>query len=300
MVKFMLDAGHGYYTSGKRSLDGSLREWSFNSVVAKYVADLLCQYENVTTYFAHDLTGVRDVPLQERTNNANALKVDAYISIHANAGVSTARGLETFIHPICPQQTVNLGSAIHNNLINTTGMINRGLKRADFHVLRESDMDAVLIEYGFMTNDEDLKLLKSDEFRHKCAEGTVNALVSFYGLKKKVTEGWVMESGKWTFYKNGVMVKNDWAQDAKKLWYFLGSDGNMLQNAWVQWKEKYYYMQNDGSMAMNKWIRWKNQWFWVDSNGIMLSGEQVINDKKYTLRGNGSLIVTDKDGVVIE
>lgn len=182
----MLDSGHGFNTPGKRSLDGSLHEWSFNSIVAKYVADLLSQYENVTTYFAHDVTGATDVPLQTRTDKANQLGVDAYISFHANAGAVTARGLETYIYPTCPPKTVALGMAIHKSLIPTTGMTDRGLKRADFHVLRETKMDAVLIEHGFMTNDQDLRLLKDDAFRHKCAEGTVNALVSFYGLKKKV------------------------------------------------------------------------------------------------------------------
>jgi N-acetylmuramoyl-L-alanine amidase len=185
MIELMLDAGHGLNTAGKRSIDGSLHEWSFNSVVAKYTADLLAQYENVKTYFAHDVTGARDVPLQERTDTANKLGVDAYISFHANAGPTTARGLETFVFPKCPQSTIALGNAIHNSLIKTLGVTNRGLKRADFHVLRETDMDAALIEHSFMTNAQDLKLLKDDDFRHKCAQGTVDALVAFYGLKKK-------------------------------------------------------------------------------------------------------------------
>lgn len=76
----MLESGHALNTSGKRSIDSGLHEWQFNSVAAKYVADLLAQYENTTTYFSHDVTGKTDVPLQERTDKANQLKVDTYIS----------------------------------------------------------------------------------------------------------------------------------------------------------------------------------------------------------------------------
>jgi N-acetylmuramoyl-L-alanine amidase len=217
MVKIMLDAGHGLNTPGKRSTDGSLHEWSFNSVVAKYVADLLAQYENTTTYFAHDVTGAVDIPLQQRTDKANKLGVDAYISFHANAGDSKARGLETYIHPVCPPATVALGKAIHESLIKITGVLDRGLKRADFQVLRETKMNAVLIEHEFMTNAQSLALLKSDDFRHKCAQGTVNALVSFYGLKKKAAPQPEADSadGKLVRGEKGpnVQVLNQWLHE---------------------------------------------------------------------------------------
>jgi hypothetical protein len=56
---------------------------------------------------------------------------------------------------------------------------------ANFHVLRETRMPAILVECGFMTNREEYGLLKSDAYRRKCAEAIVIGIVEVYGLKKK-------------------------------------------------------------------------------------------------------------------
>jgi N-acetylmuramoyl-L-alanine amidase len=187
-MKIMLDAGHGYSTDGKRSPDG-LREYEFNRAVANYARDLLQNYENVTVYFAH--SDQRDVPLQERTNKANNLKVDCYVAIHANAYGSTwndAGGIETYVHISKPPEATKLAEKIQRNLVISTGMRDRGVKTADFHVLRETNMTAVLVECGFMTNREEVKLLRSDTYRRTCAEAIVKAIADQYKLKRKIVQ----------------------------------------------------------------------------------------------------------------
>jgi N-acetylmuramoyl-L-alanine amidase len=187
MVKIMLDGGHDENTAGKRSLDGSLREFQFNKPVTELVYWMLEEYEDVQPFLSHNLNDGIDQSLKERTDLANSLNVDAFISIHANAASSTAaRGIETYIHPNAGNETYLLAKAIHQNTVILTKQNDRMVKKADFHVLRETKMKAVLIECGFMTNVDDLHLLKSDGYRHLCAEGIVRGLVAYYGLKKKV------------------------------------------------------------------------------------------------------------------
>lgn len=185
----MLDAGHGYNTPGKRSPDG-FREYEFNREVASYVRDLLGDFENVTIYFAH--SDERDVPLVERTDYANQLQVDCYVSIHANAhGTnewSRANGIETFVHSSKPTEALELAQKVQSNLVEHTKLKNRGVKTADFHVLRETKMTAILVECGFMTNKEEIKLLRSDTFRRTCAEAIVLAIKEQYNLQR-LTEG---------------------------------------------------------------------------------------------------------------
>ncbi|WP_180968057.1 N-acetylmuramoyl-L-alanine amidase [Cytobacillus massiliigabonensis] len=183
-LKIMLDAGHGPNTPGKRSPDGSLREFHFNSRVADVMRAELEKYEGVTVYFAHEQ--LRDVPLKERTDRANKLGVDVYVSLHANAGGGT--GIETFVHPKSSAKSREVAKAIQAALIKATGMVDRGVKTADFHVLRETDMPAVLIEHGFMDNAADLPKLKDDAFRVLCAKTNVKALTQVYGLKRKGAE----------------------------------------------------------------------------------------------------------------
>lgn len=194
-MRITIDAGHGPDTPGKRSPDGSLREFAFNSVVAKYVAELLNQYENVQTLFAHD--NVRDVPLSERTNRANSWGADLFVSIHANAASdswSAAQGIETYVYETRPAAAVALALAVQRQLIKLTGRVDRGVKSANFQVLRETRCTAILVECGFMTHKTEVEMLKSDEYRRKCAQAIVAGIVETYGLKRKA--GAVVESEK--------------------------------------------------------------------------------------------------------
>lgn len=187
-MKIMVDAGHGLNTSGKRSPDGSLREFQFNNPVAHYVRDGLLKYQNVEVRFAHDPTGATDVPLSTRTANANNWGADLYVSIHANAfGLTwnTAQGIETFIYVNNRSEDRALAEKIQAELIARTGRVNRGVKTANFAVLRETNMTSVLIESGFMTHLEEARLLKMDEYRRSIAEGIVAGIVRQYNLKPK-------------------------------------------------------------------------------------------------------------------
>ncbi|UTI42090.1 N-acetylmuramoyl-L-alanine amidase [Niallia sp. RD1] len=188
-MKIMLDAGHGYNTAGKRTVDGTMREWEFNSKVAHYVNEALKGYENVSTKYAHDTTGKTDVSLTTRTNNANSWKADVYVSIHANANGNgkwdSASGIETYVYTSKPKEALALANKVQDELVKVTSRKNRGVKTADFHVLRETHMTAILCECGFMTNKEEAALLKSDSYRKKVANAIVSGLAKQYGLKKK-------------------------------------------------------------------------------------------------------------------
>lgn len=182
-MQLMLDAGHGFDTPGKRSPD-NFREYEFNRAVAQEAKKLLANYENVTVYFAH--SDSRDVPLEERTNLANKLNVDCYISIHANAYGSSwneVRGIETYVYPTKPAEAMQLARKIQYNLISSTSLPDRGIKTADFHVLRETKMTAVLVECGFMTNQQDATCLRSESYQKTCAVAIVKALVDQYQLR---------------------------------------------------------------------------------------------------------------------
>jgi N-acetylmuramoyl-L-alanine amidase len=184
-MKIMLDAGHGYSTPGKRSFDG-MREYEFTRKVASFARDFLAAYQNVTVYFAH--SDERDVPLQERTDAANRLNVNAYVSIHGNAYGTTwndANGIETYVYITKPKEAFELAQKIQKHLVEMTGLRDRGVKTADFHVLRETNMTAVLTECGFYTNKHEEALMKTEAFQRTCAEAIVTGIAEQYHLVKK-------------------------------------------------------------------------------------------------------------------
>jgi N-acetylmuramoyl-L-alanine amidase len=184
-MKIILDAGHGYSTPGKRSPDG-MREYEFNRAVAELAKEMLEKHQNTEVVFAH--SDKRDVPLAERTALANKQNADCYVSIHANAngtcGWNSAGGIETYVHPSKPREALSLAQKIQRNLISSTGLRDRGVKTADFQVLRETKMTAVLVECGFMTNKEEASLLRTPLYRKRCAQAIVKAIAEQYGLRK--------------------------------------------------------------------------------------------------------------------
>ena len=125
-MKICIDAGHGINTPGKRTPkfpDGSfMKEFEFNVKVAQYLREELENYEGLDIVFTHNHpSGLVDVPLKERTNRANKVEADLFVSIHADAygdgkDFNSANGTTTFIHNIVPKKTLAIGEAIHKEL----------------------------------------------------------------------------------------------------------------------------------------------------------------------------------------
>ncbi|MBT2583720.1 N-acetylmuramoyl-L-alanine amidase [Planococcus sp. ISL-109] len=176
-MKILIDAGHGPATYGKRTPDGRMREFHFNAAVAEEVKKRLAA-EGYTVLFSHQAD--RDVPLVERTRFANRTGADLLVSIHANAagtgGYNAAEGIECFVYPAAPARTRKFGELLQNSLVVSTRRKNRGLKTADFAMLRDTSMPAVLVECGFMTNKQEAALLQSTEYRKRCARAITFAI----------------------------------------------------------------------------------------------------------------------------
>jgi N-acetylmuramoyl-L-alanine amidase len=208
MLKISISAGHGFNTPGKRTPDG-MPEWYFNSVVVKYLMSLLAEYENVAVLRLDDPSGVKDIPLKERSERSNAFGADIHIDIHANAfgnDWNDANGIETFINTFSEAESEVLANEVQNNLTEATKLKDRGVKAGNLHMLREVKAKAkILVEAGFMTNQKEAGLLKSDDYRKTVARAILEALVTMYSLKKREVQTmekssfpeaqkWVMEN----------------------------------------------------------------------------------------------------------
>ncbi|MBS4205082.1 N-acetylmuramoyl-L-alanine amidase [Bacillus sp. FJAT-49754] len=213
-MKIMIDAGHGPNTEGKRTPDG-MREFEFNAAVAVFLTEELEKLSGVSVFHVH--SNMSDIPLKQRTDKANELRVDCYLSIHANAyGTSwnSAEGIETFVHSSKPHEAYQLANIIQASLIKTTGRKNRGVKTADFHVLRETKMTAILIECGFMTNKEEAALLRSMEYRKKCAVSIASSIKDYYKLKSKIQGSsknviYKVQTGAFSHYESAEKLANE-------------------------------------------------------------------------------------------
>lgn len=173
----VLDIGHGGHDNG--AMGNNLKEKELNYKHAMAVYRLLEQDPNIKVY----LTREDDVypSLQFRTDLANDIGADLFVSIHNNSASASARGTETLYYPTSVSKQV--AQLVQNKLIAYTNMINRGAKeRKDLYVLRNSAMPAILIEGGFISNAEEAAYINSSSYIEAYGQAVYNGIVESFKI----------------------------------------------------------------------------------------------------------------------
>ena len=185
-----LDAGHGFFTDGKRAYDDSFREWQINDRVGTKVEQGLESRYGVNVVRVDDVTGQTDVGLRERVNRAVQAKSDLHISIHQNAFGDVApndiTGTETFYH--LDEESRRLADKITANMARNMGRNNRMAKSANelnLFIPREmtkQGIPSVLAEGINMFNEEDVRYMMTEKYANDYAEAVIEAIVKQYNL----------------------------------------------------------------------------------------------------------------------
>lgn len=179
-MKFVIDWGHGGSDPG--AVANGLREKDLTMKIGKMIGDMLGEYEGVQVIYTR--TDDRFLELSERAAIANKAKADFFLSVHINSGGGT--GFESFIFNNPDAKTVAYQNVIHGEIVRAIGNVkDRGKKRANYAVLRETKMPAILTENLFIDNANDAAKLKSEQFLQQIAYGHVIGLEKAFGLKKK-------------------------------------------------------------------------------------------------------------------
>ncbi|MBQ7668818.1 MAG: N-acetylmuramoyl-L-alanine amidase [Clostridia bacterium] len=177
--KVVIDAGHGGNETG--AYYNGIAEKNINISIAKYVEELLKKYD-IAVY----MTRKNDVTttLAARTDLANKVKADLFVSIHSNAivGKPNIKGTELLYKDnyLLKKGVTNkiLANNLQKSVVKSAGTFDKGLiNRTNLFVLNHANMPAALVEVGYMTNETELKKLNSDSFRKKVAEGIVDGIL---------------------------------------------------------------------------------------------------------------------------
>jgi len=176
-----VDPGHGGPDVGAVGI-GGLQEKRVVFPIATEVVNLL-QRQGVKAVLTR--TDDREVDLAPRVARAKGFNADAFVSIHANA-ISLSRpdinGLETY-HAPGSTSGARLAQTIHNSILRTVSVQDRGVRQARFYVLRKSSMPAVLVEVGFVTGREDAANLGSVNHRSKLAQAIAEGILRYFQAK---------------------------------------------------------------------------------------------------------------------
>ena len=197
MQLLILDAGHAKDTKGKNNLKENFYEWEFNNDM-QYKIKSRCEDLGITVFLTNpNPSTVSDIALSTRASLANdywlrkSKPKSMFISLHANAFSSdTARGTETYIAKNASTTSKNFAKVLNDNIVNTmkqidSGAKDRGVKTENFTVIYKAAMPSVLVEYGFYTNLNDLKILKNN--RNELVEATVKSICEYFGVTYKVS-----------------------------------------------------------------------------------------------------------------
>jgi N-acetylmuramoyl-L-alanine amidase len=184
MKKIFLDKGHGGSDPG--AVANGLQEKTLTHQIVEYAVNHL--FENYTGFELRvSRAGDQTLTLSQRAKMANDWGADVFVSVHINAGKGT--GFESYIYNGgVSSQTVALQNVLHGEILSAMrqfgNIIDRSKKRANYAVLRETKMPAVLTENLFIDSD-DAKYLKNEAFLKAVGEAHARGIAKFLGLPQK-------------------------------------------------------------------------------------------------------------------
>jgi N-acetylmuramoyl-L-alanine amidase len=179
----VIDAGHGGKDAGALSNEDGFYEKDINLDIALHLKELLDQ-ENIKVYY----TRLSDdkVFLRPRVELANVVDCDFFISIHCNAStVSVPNGTEVLYYnrEFDGIRSKDLAEICLDELAKKIPLVKRGLiekKDNEIFILNNATVPAVIIEVGYMTNNNDIEYLSKSTNRRAVAQGIYNAIIKAY------------------------------------------------------------------------------------------------------------------------
>lgn len=175
MARLCFDYGHGGEDSGAcyKGRKESNDVLSLGKAIASEVRRHGVTVDETRT---SDIT----VSLNDRSNFENRNTYDYFISFHRNAfQPEKAKGVETYTYLNGGIKSKGLAQRIQTFLV-ALGFVDRCVKEANFHVLRETKAPAVLIEIGFIDNTGDNSIF--DSKRNEIIKAIAKAILAELGI----------------------------------------------------------------------------------------------------------------------
>jgi N-acetylmuramoyl-L-alanine amidase len=167
----VVDAGHGGKDNGAFRRFGGAEKNATLDVATRLASKLReSQFRVVMTR-----SGDVFIPLDERASISNRQNNAIFVSVHFNdSGRRGIRGFETYYHSSVAR---HLAYRIQQQLMTLPGAVNRGVKTANFRVLRKAAYPAVLVECGFLSNRKEGAGARSASRRDNLADKIAEAIV---------------------------------------------------------------------------------------------------------------------------
>ncbi|MGL6106282.1 N-acetylmuramoyl-L-alanine amidase family protein [Romboutsia sp.] len=181
----LVDPGHGGNDKGTMNKSKTILEKEITLQIGKRVANKLSHQKDVQVIISR--TDDKYISPGDRARLANEQGVDVLVSIHLNAegGGNSASGVETYYRRGAIDESKKFAESVQKTIKSYIDTRDRGIKEDIYQVLRDSDMPAILIECGFLTNPGEIKNLQNAEYQDTLAEGITQGVLTFLDEKSK-------------------------------------------------------------------------------------------------------------------
>ncbi|SET23238.1 N-acetylmuramoyl-L-alanine amidase [Oceanobacillus limi] len=174
--KVVIDPGHGGKDVGAIGVSGQY-EKSFTLNLSLKVKELLEQDPDINVDMTRSDDSFISQESRYRPTFANDLNADVYVSIHGNTFMdSNVSGTETYYYHRNSRSFANI---MHSHVIEATNFNDRGVKKEEFFVLKDTEMPAVLLELGYLTNPENESSMLKESFQDRVASAIVEGIKEY-------------------------------------------------------------------------------------------------------------------------
>lgn len=179
----VVDAGHGGKDGGALSTGKDVFEKNINLDILLKLKDLLDK-EDIKVYYTR--MSDETIFLRPRVNLANSVESDFFISIHCNSSTSKGpSGTEIYYYDKESNgvKAKDLATISSDEMDKAILLKKRGIVKMqndDIFILKKAEVPAVIIEVGYMSNNNDLNYLNNDNNRKNIAHGVYNSIMRAY------------------------------------------------------------------------------------------------------------------------
>lgn len=190
VYNIVIDAGHGGRDGGAIGVSTGVTESELNLMYAKELKELCEDYGIGVTMTRSDMNGLYDESatnkkkseMERRKNIINSSGADLMISLHMNSfPLSSSEGAQVF-YAAGSEQGMKLAKSVQLSICQGFESARDYVSRGDYFVLNYSQVPAVLVECGFLSNPEEEKLLQSKEYCQRFCYALLVGILSYFDM----------------------------------------------------------------------------------------------------------------------
>ncbi|MBI4244750.1 MAG: N-acetylmuramoyl-L-alanine amidase, partial [Planctomycetes bacterium] len=177
--KVVIDPGHGGKDPGTNSGDSQLIEKTLTLDISMMIDDFL-KKRGFQVFLSR--SNDRTLSLEERVAFSKSLDADLFVSIHCNSSSDEqVSGFEIFIKKkVSDKRILTLARFIREGLSFHLNVPDRGIKRKNFYVIKNSRCPSVLVELDFITNETVAKHFKDENYKRDVANAVADGIIRYF------------------------------------------------------------------------------------------------------------------------